>query len=181
MIRDASGIDWGHCQPSFSNSLESLLTCGFFILSARFCILFSFLMLPSTPLPSLHTPISPRLSIDCSDIGAVLSGSCWKTLDLSGFLSSWNKTTPLCNGTGHESDGSACCVAGEPWSTCFLRLAHGSSGVDCSVIKCSFDAYLSASLPETTRAKVYYVMVTLCQVRITIGRGGRMLTSTRHQ
>ena len=110
-----------------------------------------------------ETPIK-RQSVDCNDLAGVLDGSCWATLGLSDYLTQWNQSIPVCQGSERGSDGSACCISGEAWSTCFLRLGHGYSGADCSEInaqKCSYDATLSKTLDQSIQAQVHYVLATI--------------------
>ena len=81
-------------------------------------------------------------------------------------------TTPNCT---EDSSGANCCKPDEPWSTCYLHLAHGVSGDDCSEINpqsCTWDATLDVD-PKIA-AQVRYVMRNIystfpqtCQTEIT--------------
>ena len=91
--------------------------------------------------------------------------SCWATLGLSDYLldpvTGWNVTTRRCSlvEDDTDSDGSDCCKIGEPWSKCFLHLAHGVAGSDCSEINaqmCSWDPTLAVD--PSIAPQVRYVM-----------------------
>ena len=109
-----------------------------------------------------HNPdassLEPR-SINCTDLGAPLDASCWATLDLSDWLTNWNNTTPTCT---QDQDGAACCLVGEAWNRCFLRLAHGSAGSDCTNINmqgCTWTQYLAVS--HDIAPQVFYIMTNI--------------------
>ena len=89
-----------------------------------------------------------RKVVNCTDPAAAFSTSCWSTLDLSDYLgragTGWIYSTPQCKNTrtGTGDDRSGCCISGELWSTCFVRLASGVSGADCNAIsphRCSWN------------------------------------------
>lgn len=115
--------------------------------------------------------LSPRLerrqTYNCTDMKAAFDARCWEELDLSGYLldpvTGWNKTQRMCSEvqSAENNDGSDCCKTGEPWTTCYLRLAHGGGASDCSQINaqfCSYDSKLDPILNETVRPKAQYVM-----------------------
>ena len=109
---------------------------------------------------AVSTDLEERYIINCTDPGAAFDVSCWGQLDLSDWLNNpttgWNKTTQVCNET---QDSAKCCIPGEAWTTCFLRLGHGFGGVDCTEINaqtCSLD--MSQKTPPETTAQVHYVM-----------------------
>lgn len=109
------------------------------------------------------TQLNERQLVNCTDLASAFDGSCWKTLDLSDWLNNpttgWNKTTPICDA---YHDSSHCCIAGEPWTTCFLRLAHRTGGSDCSEINvqtCSVDMHQDVG-PQIA-PQVHYVMKTI--------------------
>jgi len=58
---------------------------------------------------------------ECADVSKEMHPSCWDTLDMDEWMLNWNKTTKTC-----QRD--------EIWSSCFLRLAFGETGVDCSML-----------------------------------------------
>ena len=104
--------------------------------------------------------LEERYIINCTDPKAAFDVSCWGQLDLSDWLNNpttgWNKTTPVCNAT---QDSATCCIPGEAWTTCFLRLGHGFGGADCTEINaqtCSLD--MSQNTPPDTTPQVHYVM-----------------------
>ena len=108
-----------------------------------------------TSLAAASPLLNQRQRSNCVNPAAVFSSSCWDTLDIPNYLNNWIKTTPTCE------DGRSCCIADEPWSTCFLRLAHGVAGADCSEISsntCSWDPTLAPDLPPAIKPQVTYVM-----------------------
>lgn len=56
---------------------------------------------------------------DLSNATGTTYPSCWDTLGMNQFMFRWNSTAQGCE-------------KGEIWSTCFLRLAYGMAGYDCS-------------------------------------------------
>ena len=80
------------------------------------------LMVTTSPLPSL---VERQVDLDCDNPAAIYMSECWAALNIGDYLANWNKTTPVC------SDSAHCCVNGEAWSTCFLRLARNSAGQNC--------------------------------------------------
>lgn len=94
--------------------------------------------LPATTPTNTSTPNCTDLS---SSTGATYP-SCWDTLQMNQWMFNWNLTTTACE-------------VGEIWSTCFLRLAYGSAGYDCSTL-----GSLNCSAPRLggliTDAHVFY-------------------------
>ena len=123
-----------------------------------FHVITNFIFLPlATPSP-LDLPLNNQQhqSVNCSDLSEPFDESCWETLDLPGYLHNWNQTVAIC--TKNET---ACCMPTEPWSTCFLRLAYGRPGSDCSEINtqfCSYDSTLKNGLDPDTAPRVQYVV-----------------------
>lgn len=114
--------------------------------------------------------LQARQAADCLNLQAPQNYSCWDQLDITDYLTSWNVTTPVCS-TSNAGNGSNCCVASEPWSTCFLRLATGSSGLDCtSLINSSpinnpcLPGPTSSTLPPDIAAKASYVVSSLASI-----------------
>lgn len=114
--------------------------------------------------PSLLGPpslLEERQIVNCTDPRADFFEECWGYLNLTAWLQNWNQTTRICSNVpdGTDSDGSDCCSADEPWTTCFLHLAHGVAGADCSEINaqpCSWNVDFMRTL--TISPEVYYVM-----------------------
>lgn len=106
----------------------------------------------------------------CNDLTNELSSSCWNTLQIDDYLTGWRKSIPDCAVSGGA--GSDCCFfATEPWSTCFLRLATGSAGSDCSVLsqfscnpKLQSVQDLNSSLSPAIKAQVYYVTAAIFKI-----------------
>lgn len=111
-----------------------------------------------SPLPEAQQSIQHLL--DCNDTATTFDESCWDTLDMGGYLNDpvtgWNHTVPICQEWDRDS---TCCLSTEPWTTCYLRLAHGVSGADCSQINaqtCSYDATLHVN--PSIQAHVHYTL-----------------------
>ena len=111
--------------------------------------------------------IEERATYNCSDLKATFDRRCWVELGLSGFLidptAGWNHTVRICEDVEsvESNDGSDCCKTGEPWTTCFLRLAHGTPGQDCSQINSQFCAYqsnLDPSMDPAVKPQYQYIM-----------------------
>ena len=103
---------------------------------------------------NLHT----RNTYNCTDLRADPSTLCWDELNISDYLDNWNQTTPACEASG--GDGSDCCNPQEPWTNCFLRLAYGSAGFDCTKFdpqSCTLQA-LRSDLDPRIAPKVGYVV-----------------------
>lgn len=97
--------------------------------------------------------------VDCTDPHAQADPSCWNTLGLTDFLYNWNQSTPTCPGL----NTSACCVDGEAWSTCFLRLTQTSAGGSCYNIPGCVNEVggLSEDLPKEDLPKYRYVIYNI--------------------
>ncbi|KAG8528405.1 uncharacterized protein KY384_007323 [Bacidia gigantensis] len=121
--------------------------------------------------PTLIDPLEPRqqepgVPFACSgDPAAVLDGACWDILDLDDYLlnpvTGWNVTTQVCD------DTRICCLSGEPWTTCFLRLATGRADYSCLTIDgedCTWDKKISDGLALSIRGKVKYVTKTIFEL-----------------
>ena len=113
----------------------------------------------------VESPIEPRQLVNCDDLSADFDESCWATLGLSDYLldpvTGWNVTTRRCSTVddGLDNDGSDCCKIDEPWAKCFLHLAHGWAGMDCSEINaqmCTWDPKMAVH--PSIAPKVRYVM-----------------------
>lgn len=135
-------------------SVRHVSSCTFFILF----LLSNKAGILASPLP--RSNVEARYIANCTDLGAKFDPSCWYTLDLSDYLvhptTGWIFTTPQC--LGHD-DGHDCCLEGELWSICYLRLAHGFDGDDCSEINtqsCSYDPTMAVD--PRIAPEVRYVM-----------------------
>lgn len=112
------------------------------------------------------SPLRPsskrQIDVNCNDPAAVFVGSCWITLGVSDYLddptTGWNHTTPVC------SDSTKCCLQGEAWSTCYLRLGRGLGGADCTSVDdqtCTWDNAISPYLDPSIAPQVRYVMKSI--------------------
>ena len=111
----------------------------------------------SSPIPEVS--LQSRQTINCTDLKASFDSSCWTTLGLSDYLeypeTGWMFTKPICT---EGQSGANCCKPDQPWSTCYLRLAHGYAGQDCSEINpqtCTWDSTLAVD--PSIAAEVRYV------------------------
>lgn len=109
-----------------------------------------------------------NIGIQANDATAYDS-SCWDTLGIMPYLTNWKATTPTC--TDAESSAGqtlGCCVASEPWSTCFLRLAaRQSNAYDCTQLAsttCSFPATLYPALDPTIASQVNYIVLNIMMI-----------------
>lgn len=113
----------------------------------------------------MNSDINIRATYNCTNLRADPSTLCWTELGLSDYLADWNRTTPTCKATNND-DGANCCTSDEPWTTCFLRLAYGTAGTDCSTINiqtCKL-AQLSPDLNSSIAPKVAYVVRNIIEI-----------------
>ena len=106
--------------------------------------------------------LEKRDGYNCTSPGSNFNAACWAELNLSDYLlnpvTGWNHTTPIC---GPTQDGSTCCNSDETWTKCYLRLAFGHDGYDCSQInpqKCSYQSSLSPNLNASILPQVNYIV-----------------------
>lgn len=104
-----------------------------------------------------------RDTYNCTDLGASFDARCWNDLNLTTYLFNWNATTRVCDEvqSAADNDGSNCCKPDEPWTTCYLRLAHGSPGQDCSQINpqmCTYSSLMDPYMDPSIKPEVQYVM-----------------------
>ena len=105
-----------------------------------------------------------RDTINCTDLRAESSTLCWDQLNIYDYIAGWNRTTPTCQAS--VGDDSNCCNPAEPWTTCFLRLAYGHAGSDCTGVNpqtCSL-GQLSPNLDPSIAPKVGYVVRTIVSI-----------------
>lgn len=126
--------------------------------SSCLCLLSALPFVAASPIP--ETTVQTRQVVNCTDLEANFDSSCWTTLGLSRYLeypeTGWIFTTPKCT---EDQGGANCCKPDQPWSTCYLRLAHGYPGQDCSEINsqaCTWDATLAVD--PRIAAEVRYVI-----------------------
>lgn len=111
--------------------------------------------------PRIYSNVRARQADNCHGLQAIPNSDCWDTLKITEYLNNpttgWAKTTPTCPA---GSQGSDCCLSGEAWSTCFLRLAGGTTHAECTAIdqgvcQGQFDY---PSLAPGIRAQIRYVV-----------------------
>ena len=121
-------------------------------------------------LPSSSPQLNPRATAApiCSSDRRAADPSCWTTLKIADYLTTWSKTTPSCS--ENNGDGSDCCEAAEPFSTCFLRLASGAAGYQCDRLNSNFcsDAAttISSKLSPAIQAQARYVSLAIYQIHL---------------
>ncbi|KAL8834648.1 MAG: hypothetical protein Q9170_003650 [Blastenia crenularia] len=134
--------------------------------------------------------LEKRQMINCTDPNALFFEDCWDILKIHDYLvapvTGWINTVRYCENEGNswENDGASCCVKGEPWSTCYLRLACPGSAFDCtspSGGRCT-DAMISAirvdpSIHPYARYTVKNIYCRSCQ-NLMLTLGVVMLTSS---
>lgn len=106
----------------------------------------------------IHSISERYVDVDCHNQGSMFMSDCWTLLGISDYLTEWNQTTPVC------PDSSRCCSGDEPWSTCFLRLARGLGGQDCTTVNdqpCTWDNRVSEYLDPSIHDKVRYVVKSI--------------------
>ncbi len=104
-----------------------------------------------------------RNTYNCTDLAAAFDKNCWIDLNLTTYLFNWNATTRVCSEvqSAEDNDGSNCCKPLEPWTTCYLRLAHGAAGKDCSRINpqtCTYSSTLDPYMDPSIKPEVQYIM-----------------------
>ncbi|KAL8903620.1 MAG: hypothetical protein Q9207_003795 [Kuettlingeria erythrocarpa] len=83
--------------------------------------------------------LEKRQQINCTNPNALFFEECWAILEIQNYLvapgTGWINTIRYCQKSGGntwDNDGSNCCVPGEAWSTCYLRMAIPGSSHDCT-------------------------------------------------
>ena len=140
-----------------------LLHCGGIMLSLV-------LILSPALMSAFPTPDADPSSSGCTSTNpeAFYDGACWAELGLSDWLNNWHapKTCePSDNGVG-------CCKPNEEWSTCFLRLGKGDSGLNCTQINtntndCTYEKGLATELDPSIYAQVRYITKTIFSESVT--------------
>ncbi|KAM0794009.1 hypothetical protein BDR22DRAFT_49925 [Usnea florida] len=76
------------------------------------------------PTVSATTAHNTSATPNCTDLSGTTGAtypSCWNSLGMFEWMMNWNSSTTTCKPQ-------------EIWSSCFLRLAYGSAGYDCSTL-----------------------------------------------
>ena len=100
--------------------------------------------------------------VNCTDVSpsAGYNSSCWDQLNVPSYLTEWQATTPTCMAS--STSNNVCCKVTEYWANCFLRLATGVTGGDCSVVggpSCNYSAEINPSLRSSpTAPQIRYVV-----------------------
>ena len=76
---------------------------------------------------------------EASCTNGVYDPACWKTLGLSAWLTDWYERLKPCP-TGSNIDTRTCHIAGESWTTTFLRIAQNiTGGPGCTKLNACLD------------------------------------------
>ena len=134
----------------------------FFVFAASACLSYA----SASPLyTDSHTAdLESRQATTCNTLGSAASATCWDQLNIPDYLATWTGTTDTC--AASNSDGSQCCNNGEPWTTCFLRLAYGTPGSDCTAMNsqsCVLNK-LSTTLSPKIAPTVQYVVRNIVNI-----------------
>ncbi|KAL8944936.1 MAG: hypothetical protein Q9216_000097 [Gyalolechia sp. 2 TL-2023] len=82
--------------------------------------------------------LEKRQMVNCTNPDALFFSDCWDILQIFDYLvapeTGWINTVRYCENEGNswENDGSTCCVKGEAWANCYLRLACPGNNFDCT-------------------------------------------------
>lgn len=165
-----------HFCPDDTKNLSSNCHCVFLLLTmystlalaATILCIYTLSLTNAIPVTELQ---SRQTDDECSAGGEVYRSSCWDKYDLTNYVLQWNasysKTTcgtvddPLDCTTSHT------CLADEPWSTCFLRLAENQSGQSCTSLDgqgCDKNSKLDPNLDPSIRAQVRYITRSIYMV-----------------
>ena len=98
-----------------------------------------------------------------------ISFTCWNQLGIPAYLTQWAATHPTCTSAANETD---CCISGEPWSTCFMRLAYAFDSSHYAVYGLNCTGFgscqepplappLAPSLPSGITIQEFYVLNTI--------------------
>ena len=118
---------------------------------------------------SLEARQAPNCNIGTETNSDAYASLCWNALNIAPYLTNWKTATPTCTDAENSAGETlGCCIASEPWSTCFLRLATRKANTyDCTQIgtaSCSFPASLDPALDPTIASQVNYIVLSIMMV-----------------
>ena len=118
---------------------------------------------------SLEARQAPNCNIGTEINNDTYASLCWNTLNIAPYLTNWKTATPTCTDAENSAGETlGCCIASEPWSTCFLRLAtRKANAYDCTQIgtaSCSFPASLDPALDPTIASQVNYIVISIMMI-----------------
>ena len=151
------------------HSFASLVTTT--ALLGVLCVLSFAHVLPSPPLLQER-----QTDEECSQAGEVYRASCWDKYDLSNYLLKWNQSM-MATVCGTVADPLDCntertCLADEPWSTCFLRIAELKAGESCLSLDgqgCDKNSPLDPNLDPSIVGQVRYIVRSIYMVESFFG------------
>ena len=130
--------------------------------SSQFIVLASAAISLAAAIPQ-ETSLTPAPKpVNCTDVSpsAGYNSSCWDQLNVPSYLTEWQATTPTC--MAGSTSNTVCCKATEYWANCFLRLATGVTGGDCSLLggpSCNYSAEINPNLRSSpTAPQIRYVV-----------------------
>lgn len=151
--------------PSFSSAVTGTAILG------MLCIRSFAYVVPSAPLL-----LSRQTDDECNSTGEVYRASCWDKYDLSNYLRIWNQTmmATVCGTVADplDCDTERTCLADEPWSTCYLRIAELNAGESCLSLDgqgCDKDSKLDANLAQSILGEVRYIVRSIYMVESFFG------------
>lgn len=144
-----------------------MVSSSFLVFAASAC--FPFTTASPVNATSHIANLEIRQAANCTSLTSVANTACWDELDIPGYLAEWNRTVPSCLMTG--GDGTGCCQPQEPWTTCFLRLAYGNPGSDCTTLnpqQCPLNQ-ISPGLDPSIASKAAYVVRNIVVINKLFG------------
>ena len=156
--------------PILFSKSSSILTYAAYYSNTMFsslvllgCVIEFFIPVQALPLKDDYTLESRDLA-NCVSPHSQIDTTCWGILGMTTFLLNWQTDTPTCAVGGNTT---ACCNAGEAWSSCFLRMYQPESGTDCTQVdSCKFSPSL-ASLPSgNVTARAHYLIYNIYGKRL---------------
>ncbi|KAL8758974.1 MAG: hypothetical protein Q9184_003754 [Pyrenodesmia sp. 2 TL-2023] len=112
--------------------------------------------------------LEKRQQVNCTNPYALFFEECWDILKIQDYLvapeTGWINTIRYCQDRGGntwDNDGSNCCVTGEAWSTCYLRMAVPGSSHDCTSAsggRCGESMIDSINVADEVRPFVRYTV-----------------------
>lgn len=127
-------------------------------------------------LPSTQSLLARQTDDECAQAGEVYRASCWDKYDLSNYLMKWNQSmmATVCGTVADplDCDTERTCLADEPWSTCYLRIAELNAGESCLSLDgqgCDKNSPLDPNLDPSIKGQVRYIVRSIYMVESFFG------------
>ena len=111
------------------------------------------------------------------------SATCWNQLQIPTYLAQWSGAHPTCETGANETE---CCISGEPWSTCFMRVAYAfdstryaAYGMNCTGFHGCTDPLLAPTLPDGITIQEFYVLNNIYVINVVFSELNDCELSTR--